>query len=82
MQVECSMFDYYNSGSSTYPNLPDDWAYIEYYPFSDHTVVLIPFLGKNEEMKQKVEEKYPHKCPRCGRPWYNGFIKVDCSANC
>ena len=71
------------NGASDFPDLPDGWEYTDRYPFSDHTVVLVSFLdSQNEEMKQKVEEKYPHKCPRCGNPSYNGFISVECSANC
>jgi hypothetical protein len=26
--------------------------------------------------------KYPHKCPKCGKPAYVGFSSIDCSANC
>lgn len=25
---------------------------------------------------------YPHACPRCGKPAYIGFAKVDCSGGC
>lgn len=35
-----------------------------------------------EEPKPKKDEKYPHKCPKCGGPAYIGFSDVDCKNKC
>jgi hypothetical protein len=32
--------------------------------------------------EEKVNNLYPHKCPQCGSPSYNGITTVDCSAHC
>lgn len=28
------------------------------------------------------DDKYPHKCPRCGSPAYVGFSSIECSRGC
>lgn len=34
------------------------------------------------EEKSRKDEKYPHKCPKCGGPAYVGFSSVDCKNKC
>ena len=31
---------------------------------------------------KKVEDRYPHKCPRCGSKAYVGLSQVDCASKC
>lgn len=30
----------------------------------------------------KKDDKYPHKCPKCGGPAFIGFSHVDCKNKC
>lgn len=36
----------------------------------------------NEPAATVSTKSYPHVCPRCGKPAYVGFAKVDCSGGC
>lgn len=38
--------------------------------------------GVEEKPEKKDDEKYPHKCPKCGGPAYIGFSDVDCKNKC
>jgi hypothetical protein len=45
--------------------------------------VQLQFLSKFETVVIKnKEDRYPHKCPKCGSPAYVGFASLDCSKGC
>lgn len=35
-----------------------------------------------EKEKPKDDDRYPHKCPKCGGPAYVGFTDVECKNRC
>lgn len=35
-----------------------------------------------KEEKPKKDDKYPHKCPKCGGPAYIGFSDINCKNKC
>jgi hypothetical protein len=46
--------------------------------------VMNPFAtgGPSTSAPKKLENKFPHSCPGCGRPAYIGLNTVECSMRC
>lgn len=63
----------------------------EYYRMEEGWDPLVPRKGppwvlafaKVEHLRPPVDRaRFPHACPRCGRPAYRGLNLVECSAGC
>jgi hypothetical protein len=44
--------------------------------------VLMPDKDSVKPVKKDRDDRYPHRCPRCGAPAFIGFNQVDCSKRC